>query len=254
MQDQAILSARGRHPALPAWSLVGRRVTDVQARGKHLLMRLDDERVLHSHMGMTGSWHVYASGEPWKKPEGRAALALELVFRVCVCFSPKLLELLTASEFRGHRYLKLLGPDLLARKLDEAEILRRFRLHAPTPIGVALMNQSILCGIGNVYKSEVLFLSGICPRDPVRSLDDGRLLELIRTARKWMRCNLDGYPRRTRRGLDGKRHWVYGRAGQPCFRCGLAIRLRRQGDAGRTTYWCPHCQPPLAETPSAASS
>lgn len=104
------------------------------------------------------------------------------------------------------------------------------------------MNQTIVCGIGNVYKSEVLFLCGVHPRRPVAELNDAQLTELLRTGRELMFKNLEGYPRRTRLGRDGGSKWVYGRAGEPCHRCGLALELTRQGDLGRSTYFCQACQ------------
>lgn len=212
------------------------------------------EDVLHSHLGMTGSWHLYRPGEPWRKPAHRAAVVLHCRVAVAVCFSPKTLELLSADAFRRHRYLQQLGPDLLGEELDESEILRRFRIHDATPLGQAVMNQTLASGIGNVYKSEILFMLQLSPFEPVRALTDTQLLALIQTARLWMQKNLEGYPRTTRlRGDGGGRKWVYGRAGQPCFTCGTLIRMQRQGDLGRSTYWCPTCQPTATRVSQATS-
>lgn len=206
--------------------------------------------VLHSHLGMTGSWHLYQLGEPWRKPAHRAAVVLQTRSAVAVCFSPKTIELLSADAFRRHPYLQQLGPDLLAEELDEEEILRRFRVHDATPLGQAIMNQTIACGIGNVYKSEVLFMLQLNPFQPVRALTDTQLLALIHTARLWMQKNLDGYPRTTRlKGDGGGRKWVYGRQGSPCFHCRTPIQMQRQGDLGRSTYWCPTCQAAVEPVP-----
>lgn len=209
-----------------------------------------EQDVLHSHLGMTGSWHLYQLGEPWRKPAHRAAVVLRTRSAVAVCFSPKTIELLSADAFRRHRYLQQLGPDLLAEELDEEEILRRFRIHDATPLGQAVMNQTIACGIGNVYKSEVLFMLQLNPFQPVRALTDTQLLSLIHTARLWMQKNLDGYPRTTRlKGDGGGRKWVYGRQGAPCFTCQTPIQMQRQGDLGRSTYWCPTCQAAIEPAP-----
>jgi len=242
LQGHPIRAAESRDPALRAESLKDRLVTVVEARGKHLLMHLDDGRVIHSHMGMHGAWHVYQPEQPWHKPARQAALCLQVPDAVCVCFNPKTLELLSEAGFRRHPYLSRLGPDLLAEALDDDEILRRFRVHNARPIGEAVMDQTIVCGIGNVYKSEVLFLCRIDPFLAVQQLSDDQLRSLIQRARQLMSRNLQGYPRRTRFGLDGGRVWVYGRGGEPCLVCGTPIRIRRQGDLGRTTYWCPACQ------------
>ena len=242
LAGRTIEAARARDPAFPAATLLGRTIAGVEAHGKHLLMPLDDQRTIHSHLGLHGSWHMYQPGEPWRKDRRQAALVLDVPNSVCICFSPKLLQLLSADQLRHHVHLTRLGPDLLAERVDDAEVLRRFRTHDPTPIGEAVMNQTIVAGIGNVYKSEILFLTRINPLLPVSRLSDQQILQVAQTARRWMAKNLAGYPRRTRPALDGQRLWVYGRGGKPCFECGRLIQVRRQGDLGRTTYWCPECQ------------
>ena len=250
-----VLDARANDRFLAPQALVGAKFAMVEARGKHLLMHLQDGRAVHSHMGMTGSWHIYARGQPWQKPAVRAALAMDVERqtvdaereagidpRTVVCFSPQTLELLTATELRRHRYLQQLGPDLLSGELDEESALSRFRKHHLTAIGEAVMNQTIVCGMGNVYKSETLFLARIDPFAKVASLSDASILQIMQQAQRLMRRNLAGYPRRTRFGGDGGRLFVYGRSGKPCFVCGANIRMRRQGNLGRSTYWCPECQ------------
>ncbi len=240
--EKKIVEAASREPNIDAEKISSSTVERVEARGKHLLIGFDNRLVLHSHMGMTGSWHVYAPGEPWRKPERRAAVVLQCEDVIAVCYSPKLIELLTADALRRHRYLQRLGPDLLGGEINTDEIIRRFRVHDPTPIGQAVLNQTIVCGIGNVYKSETLFLTGIDPFAAVATLDDTQIVSLVQKARELMLANLEGYPRTTRRSLDGRRAWVYGRAGEPCFQCGTVIQMQRQGDLGRSTYWCPKCQ------------
>lgn len=259
LQGRRIEAALARESDLQVPSLVDCTVASVEARGKHLLIRLNDSRTIHSHLGMHGSWHVYGKGEAWQKSERLAALVIEVAecsadiesttghaspqASVCVCFNPKTLELLSETQLRRHPHLSHLGPDLLGGDLDEDEIVRRFRVHDPTPIGQAVMNQTIVCGIGNIYKSEVLFMTRVDPFCTVAELSDEDILRVVISARKWLRKNAVGeYPRRTRTGLDGARLWVYGRGGKACFRCRERIRVRRQGDLGRTTFWCPRCQ------------
>lgn len=231
--------ARARE-GIDAASLVGRRLPRVESRGKHLLLHLDDGRCLHSHMGMTGSWHLYRRGEPWRKPANYAALVLGTAERLAVCFSPRTLQLLSATGLRRHPQLARLGPDMLAGEFDPVGLAPR--LHTPLPIGEALLDQRLLSGIGNVYKSEVLFLCRVDPFAPASSLPSASLVELLAQARALMRRNLEGHPRRTRSGHDGPRVWVYGRSGEPCLRCGSLVRMRRQGEAARSTYYCPECQ------------
>jgi endonuclease-8 len=244
LQGQTIVAAGGSVADFSVDSLIGRTVTSVEARGKHLLIHTDDSRTVHSHLGMHGAWHVYRPGEAWQKAERLAALVIETAETVCVCFNPKLLEMLTATRLRRHPHLSRLGPDLLAECLDVEAILQRFRVHDPTPIGEAVMNQTIVCGIGNVYKSEVLFLTEVNPFVAVAELSDEILAQIVHSAKIWMTKNLDRSPRQTRFGLDGTRLWVYGRSGKTCFACGQRIRVSRQGDLGRTTFWCPGCQGP----------
>lgn len=247
IEGHNVTEAISRDTGIPAAQLIGQRLVDVEARGKHLLMHFEPNLVLHSHMGMTGSWHLYNPGEAWRKPERRAAIVLEFDHAVAVCFSPKILELLTTLAMRRHRYLRQLGPDILARTLDEAEVVRRFRIHSAVPIGQAILNQTILCGVGNVYKSEVLFIRRMDPFRPVAESSDAELQTVIGTARELMHKNLEGYPRQTRFAGDRHRKWVYGRHGEPCFVCGTLIEMQRQGDLGRSTYFCRTCQIQSAE-------
>lgn len=223
-------------------SLSGRVVTDVEARGKHLLIHLDDGRILHSHLGMTGAWHIYRAEQRWHKPRRLATLAMAVGEHVVVCFSPKTIEILRQAELRSHAALGPLGPDLLDATLDTGEILHRFRAVDGRPIGEAVMNQSVISGIGNVYKSETLFLTTINPFVTVARLADEQIVRWVVTARGLLRRNLQGFPRRTRFRQDGPALWVYRRAGAPCLVCGVSIRMRRQGELGRSTYWCPQCQ------------
>lgn len=243
LEGQTVERVDSRWLGAQAASLRGRRITKVDARGKHLLISFDDELVLHSHMGMTGSWHIYRPGEAWFKPPQRAAISLDCPQVCVVCFTPKLLELLTAAGVRRHDYLHRLGPDLLAGPPREDEVVARFRQCNNLPIGEAVMNQTVVSGIGNVYKSEVLFLEGLHPLIMVSDLSDEQLLRLTASAREQMESNLSGRPRTTRHALDGGRFWAYGRSGKPCYRCETVIELIRQGDLGRTTYFCPKCQP-----------
>jgi endonuclease-8 len=221
----------------------GAEIARVEARGKHLLIHLASGGAIHSHLGMTGSWHIYRRGESWRKPKHYAGLVLEVGELDVICFSPKLLELLTADQLRQHPHLTRLGPDLLDHKFDVPAAVVRFRQRNALPLGEAVMNQTIVAGIGNVYKSELLFLLGLDPFAPVAQFTDAELAALIEKARQLMRKNLSGAPRQTRFRGDGRRLWAYGRSGEECFKCGAVIQLRRQGDAGRTTCWCPTCQP-----------
>jgi endonuclease VIII len=263
MEGRVIEDARIRDRQFECERIVGRTVMGVEARGKHLLVHLGKGAkpqagenpspglsprgrgmlCIHSHMGMTGSWHVYRPGDAWQKPTHYAALQLAINSFEVICFSPRLLELLTADQLRRHPHLTRLGPDLLSTEFDVDAAIARFRAYNHVPLGEAVMNQTIVCGIGNIYKSEVLFILQLDPFAAVAKFSDDELRRIIAKARYLLRQNSGGPNRTTRFGSDAGRMWVYGRSGTPCPKCGAIIRLRRQGEAGRTTCWCPECQP-----------
>jgi endonuclease-8 len=236
----AIGPVRDRGPLREVELRAYTRIKGVEARGKHLLISLTDGRTLHSHMGMTGSWHLYRPGEPWRLRERAARAVLETDDAVAVCFTPQTLELL--SEPAEHaEHIRRLGPDLSADDPDVDDAVRRLRTCKPavTEIGVALLDQRISAGIGNVYKSETLAACGVDPFAPIGNLRDDQVRELFATASALLKRNAATVMRSTVPGGLA----VYGRAGRPCRRCGTAIRSRRQGEHARTTYWCPSCQP-----------
>jgi len=232
--------------------LVGSDVTRVEARGKHLLMHFSVGAVLRTHQRMTGSWHLYRTGSPWQKPADRARAVVRTAEVVAVCFSAPDVEILASSAAVTQSAIGRLGPDLLAEAFDASEALARLRARGDVEVGVALLDQMALAGIGNVYKSELLFMRGINPFDRVASLDDAALNGLLADAVRQMKRNLTTDRRRTTSGLAPTRFWVYNRARQPCWRCGTPITRRLQGPQARSTYWCPRCQPPHNALPKGA--
>lgn len=244
LQGKTVRAFRSTVPALVFAALDGRVVERVEARGKNLLIVFDDGRVLASHMKMSGAWHVYRPGERWFLPAHRARVVLEVDGCVAVCFSAPVVELYaTQSRLEDARLAKL-GPDILRPDFDAKEALRRMRLDGATPLGVALLDQRVIAGIGNVYKSETLFLEKRSPFSPLRAFDDAALLATIARAKSLMEQNLaPGSGLRTTRGsFTASRYWAYLREGQPCFECGAPIAMRRQGEARRSTYFCARCQ------------
>lgn len=242
LKERVVTSFRSPLPEFRDANLVGRTVTDVEARGKNLLIHLDDGRAIYSHLRMEGSWHIYKHGVPWQRPERQAKVILETDEYIAICFNAPTVELLTETGIKRHRVLSKLGPDLLKDNFSWDETLQRLREQQEKPIGEALMRQNILAGIGNVYKSEVLFLTHSDPFVAVAEYSDRDLKVLIQHARELMKQNLAGSLRTTRHSLDGQRMWVYGRQGRPCRKCGSSIRMRRQGLEARSTYYCPQCQ------------
>jgi endonuclease-8 len=201
--------------------------------------------VLHTHMGMRGSWHIYRPEERWRKSVRAAGIVVRTDAFVAPCFAPEIAELLTAGEVAHHPRLRQLGTDLAQLDVDTADAVARLRRASDAEIGSALMDQRTVAGIGNVYKSEVLFIGRVWPFARVGDLDDAALGRLVIEGRHLLRRNLSGRARRTMPGLNPReRLWVYERSGLPCRVCGDAIRMRRQGALARSTYYCPTCQRP----------
>ena len=168
--------------------------------------------------------------------------SLETPGHVVVSFSPHTLEMRTAARLRRDAYLARLGPDLMFPDAPLEEAVARMRALQGVAIGEAVMNQTVVAGIGNVYKSESLFLALLDPWLPVEAISESSLLDYLRATQRLMLSNRGRGQRTTRRSLDGPRHWVYGRSGELCLKCAGVIQMRRQGQHGRSTYWCAACQ------------
>jgi endonuclease-8 len=222
--------------------IVGRTIERVTARGKHLLFVFEGGAVLHTHQGMRGSWRL----QPAAAPRGRTPplAALETSEVVALCHHAPVVEWLAPLAARSHPALSRLGPDLLAPGFDSLAARRRLRACARPTIGEALLDQTVMCGIGNVYKSEVLFLCRVPPTAAPSALDDATLDRLIATARRLLQRNLGPGPRRTTSPLAPSRLHVYRRAGEPCRDCGARILRLVQGEQARSTWFCPSCQGP----------
>jgi endonuclease-8 len=231
--------------------IVGHEITAVDALGKNLLIRFDNGLELRTHLRMNGSWHRYRPGERWRRPPARARLVLEVPGAVAVCFDAPVVELLERRAEALHAPLGGLGPDLLAPGFDAEEAVRRLRdpSRAGVSIAEALVDQRALAGIGNVYKSEVLWLERVSPFTAVADVDDEAMRRLVATAKRLLVLNATtqrGPERVTTTGDRGAPGplYVYGRTGRPCRRCRTPIARAQQGsDLPRSTFWCPACQP-----------
>ena len=234
---EEILMPHPRHRASP-WPerLAGREVRAVDAHGKHLFLRFDGGLALHSHLRMTGHWGVYRQGQRWGRGRTRAWLVLRCGGWEAVEFDGPVLELVSESRIRSDRRLAGLGQDVLAEHFDERRFLARLRSDDPArPIGDALLDQRTVAGIGNLWKAEVCFQTGVDPWRPAGAVSDEEAVALVGTARELMRD-----PARV--GFSARPRAVYARAGRPCPRCGAIIRQRGQWENNRTTFWCPGCQ------------
>jgi endonuclease VIII len=248
-----------RVPELATVDLRGTTVTEVLARGKHLLTRLDDGHTLHSHLRMDGSWYLSRTGQrPRRHPDHMIRAQLGNAEWLATGYRVHDLRLVATSaeaELVGH-----LGPDLLGPDWDLGAAVERLQRDPAAAIGDALLDQRNLAGIGNLYKSEACFLLGVHPLTPTGQVDV--VPQLIDKARRLLQLNADRAEQTTTGNTRrGQRLWVYGRAGQPCRRCRTPIASATwptvadgSRDAGatsavdspsqaRVTFWCPMCQP-----------
>jgi endonuclease VIII len=228
-----------RDPRLVGVDLSGATIIDVDAIGKHLLIRFDNERTLHSHLLMTGSWTV---GPAAREPEWRRRIELWMQTGRLTGIDLPIVELVpTAVEERvvGH-----LGPDLCAStEPDIDEIVRRLRRAPDDLLATALLDQRNVAGFGNIYAIEVPFICGVSPNQPVGTIDG--LQHLVGAGTALIRTNAQRGPQNTTgRRLTTADHWIYALRGRPCPICGTTLDgwEERVSPWDRASVWCPSCQ------------
>jgi endonuclease VIII len=214
--------------------LAGRTVERVEAIGKWLQIYFSGDLILLTHMLMSGSWHVYRPGERWQRPRVQMRIAIYTEAYVAVAFQVPIAEFHTAATFARHSSVQRLGPDVLADDFDPAAAMAQLRSRPDLEIGVALLTQSLLAGLGNIFKSETCFAARVNPFRTVGTLSIAEISSIVANARKLLNASAV-----TGRPLQPA---VYRRNGEPCRVCGTAILSRKQGDEARTTFWCPACQ------------
>ena len=222
-------------------------VCGVEAVGKHLLIRFAEGTTLRTHLRMTGSWHLYRTGERWQKGAHLMRALVEVPGWVAVCFAAPVVEL--EHDATGGPQVRHLGPDLTRADLTDEQldecVERLGTLVAPTAeIGAVLLDQRIACGVGNVYKSEALWATQVDPFATVGDLDAATRRKILEVAHRQLAANVAVFGERVtyREGGGAEGVAVYGRRGRACPRCGTPIQMRRQGEQARSTYWCPGCQ------------
>ena len=265
--------------------ITGRLIERVDARGKHLLIWMSapgvgnrvrgaggrvpgatseaeprhggGALVLRTHMRMSGSWHIYRTGEPWQRSSATARIVIGTATFVAVAFSVPVAEFVSADGIDRDEALGRLGPDVLAEDFDPVAAAARLAASGLPTAAEALLHQPTVAGIGNVYKSEVLFLAGVDPFAAPAAVTAAQWARIMRDARAVMRVNVvddassgvvtsRGPRRTTGRSNTAQSVYVYERTGQPCRRCGTAIRMRHHGEHNRSTYWFPTCQPSMS--------
>ncbi len=238
--------------------LAGRVVEKVESRGKWCLIHFSGDLILATHMLMSGSWHLYRTGERWRMGRDKMRVVIRTADWVAVGFNIPVAEFYTASSLIRNSQVPKLGPDILSDEFTVEGGVARLTTYArenpDAEIAVVLLNQRVMAGLGNVYKSEVAFAAGVNPFRAMKTITAREMEMIVEFAQRYMKANVaDGTGegivtysgnRRTTHAMDREeRLWVYGRQGEECRRCGANVMMRKQGVQARSTYWCPECQP-----------
>lgn len=234
--------------------VTGRTIEQVESRGKWLLIHFSGDLILVTHMLMSGSWHIYRRGERWRRGRSHMRVLLANETYEAIAFDVPVARFYTSRTLARNSAIPRLGPDPLRADFSAGDAAARIAAHPQEEIANVLLNQQVIAGLGNVFKSEVCFVCGLSPFARVHEVSPDQVAALLAAAERLMNINVSDAAsggviiytgaRRTRNVSDaGARLWVYGRRGQACRRCGATILMRKQGSAARSTYWCPQCQP-----------
>lgn len=235
--------------------LIGQLVRSVESRGKWLLIHFSGGGTMATHMLMSGSWHIYRPGERWQRPRTNMRILIENSEYVVVAFNVPVAKMLRSDEIERVLAIPETTIDVLSQDFDMAEVARRILARGAEEIGDVLLHQQVIAGVGNLFKSEVCYVTATNPFSKVAALDAEKIRALITASRRLLKANVledsddmfvtdVGRRRRTTHASDpGASLWVYGRQGEPCRRCARPIRRRMQGPDARVTFWCPQCQP-----------
>ncbi len=234
--------------------LKGRVTQAITPHGKHLVFSFSSgvgpPVGLRVHLGLDGAWYLLRRGVRWPRSPRHASVILSTSLHDAACFDAHSLELAPLESLLLRPPLATLGPDLCVGPPDPERMIARVRPHADREIADVLLDQQVAAGIGNIYKSETLFIERVNPWTLVADLDDDTIDRLYARASERLRANTGPGPRvTTRRAAPGggpakglPRFWVYGRGGRGCVRCGSIIGSRVQGPQRRVTFWCSFCQ------------
>jgi endonuclease-8 len=250
---------RSTYPLLTRFNdgtpLTGQSVVQVESRGKWLLIHFSGGGTLATHMLMSGSWHVYRPGERWQQPRVNMRIVIENSEYIAVGFRVPVARMHTAQSLARDAKIPRAANDVLSGEFNAKAAVGRIVAHGTEEIGDVLLHQEVMAGVGNVFKSEVCFTTGVNPFAKTTALSREQVEALVAAAQKLLAANVledsgdsivtyGGRKRRTTHESDpGESLWVYGRKGEPCRRCGELIRRRLQGPDARVTFWCGHCQP-----------
>ena len=234
---------------------IGQTITQIEARGKWLLIHFSGGSILATHMLMSGSWHIYRPGDPWQEKASNVRIVIETADYLAVGFRIPVARMYTAESLLRDKKIPRTDRDVLSENFDAANAVTRLMARTHDELGDALLRQDVLAGVGNVFKSEICFLLRLSPFRKVETLTEKQVKEIVAMAQKLMAANVledstdlivtySGKNRRTtHNATPGDNLWVYGRKNEPCRKCGTPIKRALQGPNARSTYWCPTCQP-----------
>jgi endonuclease-8 len=248
--ETALAPLASIHDSTP---VTGRTIEKIESRGKWLLIHFSGDLILVTHMLMSGSWHIYRVGERWQRSRVHMRIAIQTEKYQAVAFDVPVAQFHTARTLGRHSAIAQLGSDLAGADFHSQDARSRLIAEAEEEVGNVLLNQRVIAGIGNVFKSEICFVCRINPFRTVASLSGSEIDTLLEAAHRLMQANVSehasggivtytGLRRTTRANDPAARLWVYRREGRECRRCGAAILKRKQGRGARSTYWCPQCQ------------
>jgi endonuclease-8 len=225
----------------------GRTIVRVESHGKHLEIEWDDGIILHTHLRMSGSWHLYRKDDAWQRPHRELRAVIETSAWMAVCFNAPTVETYREPGLSRHPWFGRLGPDLCSADADLDRCVELLLAYDDrrAPIAAVLLDQRVFCGLGNVYRSEVLWACELHPLAPVGDIGEALARRIVNVAARLLRANLTHAEQVAMPGVPGGLG-VYGRTGQGCFRCADTVRARRGADHGRVLYWCRGCQTRLA--------
>ena len=259
LAGKVVTAFRSTYPLLKRFHedtpLTSQTVTEVESRGKWLLIHFSGGATLTTHMLMNGSWHIYRPGQRWQAPSNAARIVIENADYLAVGFNVPVAEIHTPESLARNRRIPPPASDLLRPDFNADAAIERILAQAGEELGTVLLHQRVLAGIGNVFKSEICFVARLNPFQAINTLSRGQIVEIIAIAKRQLSANVledsrekivtwRGAGRRTTNNSDPTESlWVYGREDQPCRLCNALIRARKQGTDARITFWCPQCQP-----------
>ncbi|MGA2652732.1 MAG: DNA-formamidopyrimidine glycosylase family protein [Terracidiphilus sp.] len=235
--------------------VAGQTVDTVESRGKWLLIHFSGGGTLATHMLMSGSWHIYYPGERWQQPRINMRIVVENRDYLAVGFSVPVAKMLRPEQLVRVTRIPVPAIDVLSNEFDASQVMTRLLAFRNEEIGDVLLHQEVIAGVGNVFKSEICFVTGTNPFCKIAVLNESQIETLIAASRRLIKANVledsgdaivtfGGRKRRTTHESDPSASlYVYGRRGEPCRRCGEPIRMRMQGPDARVTFWCQVCQP-----------